>query len=67
MREAPYQIEVVRDEQDRHPVFALQIVEQREYLRLDRYVESGGRLIGDQQLRPARKRHRDHGPLSLAA
>ena len=51
MGEAADQVQVVRDEQDRHAVFALQVVEQREDLRLDRHVERGGGLVGDQQLR----------------
>ena len=34
--------------------------DQRQDLRLDRHVERGGRLVGDQQRRLARQRHRDH-------
>ena len=65
--EAAHEVQVVRDEQDRHAVLALQVVEQREDLRLDRHVERGRRLVGDQQLRAARERHRDHRALALAA
>ena len=53
--------------QQRHPHLALQLVEQRQDLRLDRDVERGGRLVGDQQLRPAGERHGDHRALALPA
>ena len=36
-------------------------------LRLDGDVERGGRLVGDQQRRPADQRHGDHGALAQAA
>ena len=45
----------------------LQPLQQRQDLRLDGDVEGGGRLVGDQQLRPADQRHRDHDPLPHAA
>ena len=41
--------------------------QQIEDLRLDGHVERGGRLVGDQQLRPAGERHRDHHALAHAA
>ena len=43
--------EVVSDEHHRHPVLALQSVEQLEHLGLHGHVEGGRRLVGDQQLR----------------
>ena len=43
------------------------VLQQVEDLRLDRDVERGGRLVGDQQLRMARQRHRDHHALPHAA
>ena len=58
---------VVRDERDRHPLLVLQHLDQLEDLGLDRDVERGGRLVGDQQLRLARERHRDHHALAHAA
>ena len=58
---------VVRDEQDRRAVVALQPLHQLEDLRLDRHVERGRRLVGDQQRRVARERHRDHHALPHAA
>ena len=47
--------------------FLLQLDDQRQDLRLDRDIERGGRLVRDQQRRPARQRHRDHGALAHAA
>ena len=49
------------------PVSALQRAHQIEDLRLDRDVERGRRLVGDQQLRVAGERHRDHHALPHAA
>ena len=45
----------------------LQRGDQVEDLLLDRHVERGRRLVGDQQLGLAGDRHRDHHPLLLAA
>jgi hypothetical protein len=59
--------EVVRDHYDRGVELALQTLDQLEDLRLDRDVERGGRLIGDQQLRVVCQRHRDHRALAHAA
>ena len=59
--------EVVRDEEDRHAALVAELAEDVEDLGLDRDVERGGRLVGDQQLRIAREGHRDHHALLLAA
>ncbi len=59
--------EVVRDEQDAHAGLGLQAAHQRQDLRLDRHVERGGRLVGDQQRRVAGHRQRDHHALAHAA
>ena len=59
--------EVVRDQQDRHPHPLAQLHQQLEDLRLDRHVERGRRLVGDDQLRVACERHRDHHALPHAA
>ncbi len=59
--------EIVRDEDDRHPQLALQLLEQLEDLRLNRHVERRRRLVGDQHGRLARQRHRDHHALAHAA
>ena len=58
---------VVRDERDRHAFLVLQQLDQLEDLGLDRDVERGGRLVGDQELRLARERHGDHHALAHAA
>ena len=59
--------EIMGDEQHRHAVIILERLQQREDLRLHRYVECCGRLVGDQELRPVGKRHGDHHTLALAA
>ena len=55
--------EVVGDQDDRGAGLVAQIAHEVEDLGLDRHVERGGGLVGDQQLGLARKRHRDHDPL----
>ena len=59
--------EIVRDKDDRGLVFILQLAQQRQDLRLGRNIDRRGRLIGNQQTRPARQRHRDHRALAQAA
>ena len=59
--------EVVGDEHDRGPDPTLEIPHQVEDLRLDGHVERRRRLVGDEQLRVAGERHRDHHPLAHAA
>ena len=59
--------EIVGDEQDRHLELLLELLHQLQDLRLDRHVERGGRLVGDQQRRIADQRHRDHRPLAQPA
>ena len=49
------------------PVSSRSIAQQLEDLRLDGDVERGGRLVGDEQLRLAGQRHRDHHALAHAA
>ena len=46
---------VVRDQEDRRAVVALEPLHQLEDLRLDRDVERGRRLVGDQERRVARR------------
>jgi hypothetical protein len=58
---------IMRDEEDRHPLFLLQDLEQLQDLRLDRDVERGRRLVGDQQFWLAGQGHRDHHALAHAA
>ncbi len=59
--------EVVGDHQDRHAELLLELAHEVQNLRLDRDVEGGGGLVGDQQGRAADQRHRQHGPLPQAA
>ena len=49
------------------PGVGLQLAHQVEDLGLDRDVEGGRRLVGDQQLGLGGERHGDHHPLRLAA
>ena len=58
---------VVGDQHQRHAALALQRYQQVENLFLDRDVQRGGRLVGDQQQRVAGDRHGDHHPLVHAA
>ena len=59
--------EVVRDHDERGVALGDERAQQVEDLRLDRHVERGRRLVGDQELRLARERHRDHRALPHAA
>ena len=45
----------------------LEVPDQLQDLGLDRDVEGGRRLVGDEQLRVAGQGHRDHDPLAHAA
>ena len=62
--EAGDDTQVVGDDQDRHPELGAQPPQQLQDLGLDRHVERGGRLVGDQQARLTAERHRDHRPLA---
>ncbi len=55
--------EVVGDQHDRGAEPLADVAHQVEDARLDRHVERGRRLVGDQHLRVARQRHRDHHAL----
>ena len=59
--------QVVRDQNNSSARFALHFVHEFENLRLDGDIERGRRLVGDQQARVARERHRDHHALTHAA
>ena len=59
--------EIVGDEHEAHGELALQLGQQVQDLRLDRHIERGGRLIGQDQRRRAHQRHGDHHPLAQAA
>ena len=51
------------DQDDRRPKLVPDLAQKLHDLRLHRHVECGRRLIRDQQLGAAQKRHRDHDPL----
>mgnify|MGYP000659990541 CR=1 FL=1 len=55
--------EVVGDQNHRHFALTPDMVDQFQYLRLNRHVERGGRLVGDQQVGISGQRHRDHHTL----
>jgi hypothetical protein len=55
--------EVVADEEHRRVQLGLELSDQIEHFRLDRRVETGRRLVEDEQRRILRQRHRDHDPL----
>ena len=55
------------DEDERRAALGREPLEELEDLRLDRHVEGRRRLVGDQQLRLQRERHRDHHALAHAA
>ena len=52
---------------DRRVRLVLRRLQHLEDLRLDRHVERGRRLVGDQELRLVGDRHRDHRPLAHPA
>ena len=59
--------EVVRDQDQRRVLLGDELAQEVEDLRLDRHVERRRRLVGDQELRLAGQRHRDHRALAHAA
>jgi hypothetical protein len=56
--------QIVGDQDHRHAQALPQVVDQLQDLLLDGHVQGGGRLVGDEQLRLAGQRHRDHHPLA---
>ena len=61
------QAEIVADHQDGGASLGAQIPHQLDDLRLHGDVERGGRLVGDQEVRPACQRDGDHHALTHAA
>ena len=59
--------QVMRDDDQRNVELARQILHQFENLRLNRHVEGGRRLVGDDEAGIAGKPDRDHHPLAHAA
>ena len=64
---AAHDLQIVRDQQQRHSALGAQPRQQLQNLRLDGDVQRGGRFVGDQQRRIVGECHRDHDTLSLAA
>ena len=58
---------VMRDENDRHSQFPLQLPKQQQHLDLHGGIERGRGLVGEEKLGSARQRKRDHGALAQAA
>ena len=67
MRGAGDDAEIMGDQEDGDAEIALQLDQEAEDLRLDGDIERGGRLVGNQQRRPAHQRHGDHDPLAQPA
>ncbi len=59
--------EVMGDEQDGGAVAGLQLLEQAQNLGLRGDVERGRRLVGNNERRLQRQRHRNHHALTLSA
>ena len=59
--------QVVGDEEHTHTVFLLQDADEREDVLLDSDIKSGGRFVGDEQLRIAAHGHGNHDTLFLSA
>ena len=58
---------VVGDEDHAHVHLVLQLANELQDLRLNGYVQRGGGLVGNEQLRLAGQRHRNHHALAHAA
>ena len=67
VRELGDEPEIVRDQDDRRMRLALRGLQHLDDLCLDRDVESGRRLVGDEHGGIVRDCHRDHRPLAHAA
>ena len=59
--------EIMRDQDNGQAAPVAQIEKEAEDLRLHRHIERGRRLIGDEEIRLAGKRQRDHRALAHAA
>ncbi len=65
--EAADDAEIVRDEDERHVELGAETAEFAEDLGLDRDIQRGGGLVGDEQAGTAGEGHGDHGALLHAA
>ena len=67
IRQPRHHAQVVRDPDDGHPDFVPEAFDEVGDLGLDRHIQRGRRLIGDQELRVAAQAHGDHHALAHAA
>ena len=67
IRHVAHDAEIMGDQQQRHAIFGLQVLQQLQDLRLHRHVERRRGLIGNQQIGIIGERHGDHHALALAA
>jgi hypothetical protein len=67
LREGPHDRQVVGDQDHRHAVARLEVLDELQDLRLHGDVERRRRLVGDQEVRAVGERHGDHHALALAA
>ena len=59
--------QIMGDEDDAHPMLALELLNEFENALLNGHVKGGGRLVGDEDVGVARDGHRNHHALLLAA
>ena len=64
---APHQVQVMADQQQRHAQACLQFLEQVENFQLHGHIQRRGRFVGNQQFRLVGQGHGDHHPLALPA
>ena len=67
LRNFTHDAEIVGDEEERHAEPLLNVLQQRDDLRLHGDVERRRRFVGDEQIGFVGERHGDHYPLALAA
>ena len=67
LAEMAHHVQVVADEKERQTQLRAQVRKQIEDLRLHGNIERGDRLVGNDEIRPARKRAGNSDALALAA
>ena len=67
LAEMAHHVQVVADEKQRQTQLRAQVRKQIEDLRLHRNIERGDRLVGNDEIRPARKRAGNSDALALSA
>ena len=61
------QPKVMGNKQERHPKLRMQVCDELNYFELNSDIQCAGRLVSDEEPRPAGQRHGDHDPLSHTA